>query len=67
LEYDSPINLLSNENSSFSSLVEQTGTAEAEHLRRLATRQVKAQTEKNSTSVDDEIFVSENDPLLKNE
>jgi len=61
LEYDSPINLLSNENSSFSSLVEQTGTAEAEHLRRLATHQVEM------TSENEETFVSETDPLLKNE
>ena len=36
LEFDSPGVLLSNRRSHFSSLVEQSGAAEAEHLRMLA-------------------------------
>ncbi|CAF3989329.1 unnamed protein product [Rotaria sp. Silwood2] len=46
LEFDTPRGLLSNINSQFSSFVKQTGPAEAEHLRTLATN-IKFNTENN--------------------
>ena len=47
LEFDSPDILLSDPNSQFSSLVEQTGASEAEHLRTLANA-VAAKSKSNS-------------------
>ena len=67
LEFDSPSVLLSNPNSSFVSLVDQTGPAEAEHLRTLANRMVsKMKKKKQETIVYDEFISSanESDPLL---
>jgi len=60
LEFDTPITLLSNPNSYFSQLVQQTGTAESEYLRNLAHLSLK--TIKNENS-DDESS-KETDPLL---
>ncbi len=61
LEFDAPSVLLSNPNSHFTSLVEQTGAAEAEHLRTLA-KKVKHPT----FNSDDELLEkdNENDPLI---
>ena len=64
LEFDRPTVLLSNPKSYFVSLVEQTGSAEAEYLRVLAHRiDTRMQTK---PIVDDLPMVSENenDPLL---
>ncbi len=69
LEFDSPSALLSNGNSYFVSLVDQTGPAEAEYLRTLANRiDLKVKTKKQERIVDDELIssVNENDPLLNN-
>jgi len=67
LEFDTPSILLSNENSYFVSLVEQTGPAEAEYLRTLANRiDSKMKPKTQETMVDDELIpsINENDPLL---
>ena len=67
IEFDRPSILLSNRNSYFVSLVEQTGSGEAEYLRTLAHRKSSKIKEKNEeTIVDDELTLSanENDPLL---
>jgi ABC-type proline/glycine betaine transport system ATPase subunit len=67
LEFDKPSVLLSNPNSHFVSLVEQTGSGEAEYLRTLAHRMSsKIREKKQETIVDDELTSSanENDPLL---
>jgi ABC-type proline/glycine betaine transport system ATPase subunit len=65
IEYDTPSVLLSNSNSYFVSMVEQTGPAEAEHLRILANRTTLKMNEKNQERTeDDELVSSENDPLL---
>ena len=62
LEFDSPTNLLSNSDSYFVSLVEQTGPAEAEYLRTLAQRlEIKTKEIQPDTIVDE---ASENDPLI---
>ncbi|CAF4536341.1 unnamed protein product [Rotaria sp. Silwood2] len=60
LEFDTPQALLSDINSQFSSFVKQTGLAEAEHLRTLATN-AKSNTEKNP-----EIFIY-NETSLEND
>jgi hypothetical protein len=64
LEFDTPSILLSNSNSYFVSLVEQTGPAEAEYLRTLANRLNSRRKEKKL--IDEESIPSgnENDPLL---
>ncbi|CAF4344642.1 unnamed protein product, partial [Adineta steineri] len=68
LEFDTPSSLLANSDSYFVSLVEQTGSNEAEYLRTLANRtntKTKSVTQK-SISDDDDItpIMNENDPLL---
>jgi hypothetical protein len=64
LEFDTPSILLSNSNSYFVSLVEQTGPAEAEYLRTLANRLNSRRKEEKL--IDEESIPSgnENDPLL---
>lgn len=67
LEFDTPSALLADPNSYFVSLVEQTGSIEAEYLRTLANRMdSRMKSEKPKTTVDDEFIpaVNENDPLL---
>jgi len=67
LEFDTPSALLSNSNSYFVSLVEQTGPAEAEYLRTLANQMdLKMKTKKQKIIIDEELILSvnENDPLL---
>jgi len=69
LEFDSPYALLSNSESHFASFVEQTGAAEAEHLRLLAniaSTKVKANDQKLMDNKDDELpsDSGENDPLI---
>ena len=62
LEFDRPTVLLSNPKSYFVSLVEQTGSAEAEYLRVLAHQ---IDTRMNAKPIDDDpSMMSENDPLL---
>ena len=63
LEFDTPSTLLSDSNSYFVALVEQTGSAEAEYLRTLASQM---QSKQETTVVDDEFIsaANENDPLL---
>ena len=69
LEFDTPSVLLSNPSSHFTSLVEQTGSAEAEHLRSLAggisppTEEIKHE---ESIAVDEDGIEepNEDDPLL---
>ena len=70
LEFDAPDVLLSDNTSQFSSLVEQTGAAEAAHLRELAkttSTDIKtANHELNENKEDDlEVETGENDPLLE--
>ena len=55
LEFDTPDVLLSDSESQFSTLVEQTGVAEAEHLRALA------KTTSRSIKLNDIIFVGDPD------
>jgi len=64
LEFDTPSALLADPNSYFVSLVEQTGSMEAEYLRTLANRMDSRM--KPKTTVDDQFIpaVNENDPLL---
>jgi hypothetical protein len=69
LEFDSPDALLSDSESQFASLVEQTGAAEAEHLRLLASavsKKVKSTDQKLADNKDDELLSdnAENDPLI---
>ncbi len=67
LEFDTPSVLLSNADSYFVSLVEQTGPAETEYLRTLANRLSSRTTEKKrEATIDEEPTPSgnENDPLL---
>jgi hypothetical protein len=67
LEFDTPQALLSDENSQFSSLVEQTGSGEAEHLRSIATGIKSNEQENEETVIDNEMFLedgNETDPLL---
>ena len=67
LEFDAPSALLANPHSYFVSLVEQTGTSEAEYLRTLANGvDVKMRLEAPSADADDQIVLesSERDPLL---
>ncbi len=61
LEFDAPNVLLSNPNSHFTSLVEQAGAGEAEHLRTLAKK-----AKHPIFNSDDELLEkdNENDPLL---
>ncbi len=67
MEFDTPQALLLDRNSQFSSLVKQTGSGEAEHLR-LKANGVKSNGQENEeTVVYDEMSVedgSETDPLL---
>lgn len=65
LEFDTPSILLSNKNSYFTSLVEQTGTAEVEYLRTLANR-MNLNIKRPNIVVDDELIssINETDPLL---
>ena len=69
LEFDTPQVLLSDMNSQFCSLVQQTGIAEAEHLRMLANivkSEVKHNARKdNENEFDDALHNdNENDPLI---
>lgn len=65
LEFDTPTALLSNPNSQFTQLVEQTGTAESEYLRNLANISTKViKKENQSSNSDDESTPEETDPLL---
>lgn len=70
MEFDSPDILLSDSESQFTSLVEQTGPIEAEHLRTLANavaRKSKLTDEKLVNHQDDELKFEggENDPLIQ--
>jgi hypothetical protein len=70
LEFDSPYALLSNPESQFASLVEQTGAAEAEHLQLLASiasSKVKLNDQKLNDDKDGESPSdgTENDPLIR--
>ena len=67
LEFARPDMLLSDSTSHFTSLVQQTGTAEAEHLRRLANSMYAngQPIQADSVASDDEYFdVDEQYPLL---
>jgi hypothetical protein len=69
LEFDSPDVLLSDSESQFSSLVNQAGAAEAEHLRMLASaasKKMKSTDQKLDDHEDDELPLEseENDPLI---
>jgi hypothetical protein len=69
LEFDTPQALLSDENSQLSSLVEQTGGAEAEHLRLLAnvtSTKMKSNDQKLMDNQDDNLKSDsgENEPLI---
>jgi ABC-type proline/glycine betaine transport system ATPase subunit len=67
LEFDAPNVLLSNPNSHFTSLVEQTGAAEAEHLRTLASvSSTDMKVEHQTFNSADELLEenNEHDPLL---
>jgi hypothetical protein len=67
LEFDAPDVLLSNPTSHFASFVEQTGLAEAEHLRTLATAATMAvKVYRNRLNPAEELpeANNENDPLL---
>lgn len=64
LEYDTPQALLANSSSHFSSLVEQAGVAEAEHLRALA-KASSMKPRSNLVNADEMQFDgSEYDPLI---
>jgi len=64
LEFDTPSILLSNSNSYFVSLVEQTGPAEAEYLRTLANRLNSRRKEKKLIDEESIPLGNENEPLL---
>jgi len=69
LEFDTPQALLSDVNSQLSSLVEQTGGAEAEHLRLLAnvaSTKMKSNDQKLIDNQDDNLKSDsgENEPLI---
>jgi hypothetical protein len=68
LEFDTPQMLLSDANSQLSSLVDQAGVAEAEHLRMLVNdAKLNAQQQNHEIVIDNEKSledVSETDPLL---
>ncbi len=69
MEFDTPQALLSDENSQLSSLVEQTGGAEAEHLRLLAnvtSTKMKSNDQKLMDNQDDNLKSDsgENEPLI---
>jgi hypothetical protein len=69
LEFDSPDVLLSDSESQFSSLVNQAGVAEAEHLRMLASaasKKLKSTDQKLDNHQDDDLALEagENDPLI---
>jgi len=69
LEFDSPDVLLSNSESQFASLVDQTGAGEVEHLRMLAnaaSKKVKSTDQPLGDHQDDELTLEteENDPLI---
>ncbi len=69
LEFDSPDALLSNSESQFTLLVEQTGAVETEHLRLLASvasSKVKLTDQKLADSKNDDLRSDgeENDPLI---
>ncbi len=67
LEFDAPDVLLSDVNSHFTSLVKQTGAAEAEHLHTLAiTSSIVRKTKHQKFNSDNEVLEENNetDPLL---
>ncbi len=69
LEFDSPDVLLSDSESQFASLVDQSGAGEAEHLRMLAStasKKVKSTDQPLGDHQDDELPLQseENDPLI---
>ncbi len=69
LEFDSPDVLLSNSESQFASLVDQSGAGEAEHLRMLAStasKKVKSTDQPLGDHQDDELPLAseENDALM---
>ena len=67
LEFDTPPVLLSNKHSQFSSLVKETGLAEAKHLRMLANdAKLNAHQEEEMNIYDEEVLEddSESDPLI---
>ena len=62
LEFDTPTALLSNRNSYFVSLVEQTGSGEAEYLRTLAKlMNAKIKDKKEEKIANEELISSENE------
>ena len=69
LEFDAPDVLLSDNESQFSSLVEQTGAAEAAHLRELANKAAEAIKSNDQNLADDpdnnfDSEIGEKDPLI---
>ncbi|CAF0930502.1 unnamed protein product [Adineta steineri] len=67
VEFDTPSSLLANSNSYFTSLVQQTGSNEAEYLRTLANRtNMNTKSVAQKTTTDDDIIpiMNESDPLL---
>ncbi|CAF4007599.1 unnamed protein product, partial [Adineta steineri] len=68
VEFDTPSSLLANSNSYFTSLVEQTGSNEAEYLRTLANRtNTKTKFVIQKTIIDDDDIIpimKDSDPLL---
>ncbi|CAF0985467.1 unnamed protein product [Rotaria sordida] len=68
LEFDTPQALLSNSKSYFTSLIEQTGSAEAQYLRTLVnTMHTNMKYNKSNVDIDEELVLdsNENDPLLR--
>jgi hypothetical protein len=67
LEFDTPQALLFDANSQFTSLVKQSGSSEAEHLRRLANvSKTGAQQRQEIVAADEKFleYVSETEPFL---
>ncbi len=67
VEFDTPAVLLSNSQSYFASLVEQTGVAESEHLRTLANASKLSTKRRHEICIADEqseAEMNETDPLV---
>ncbi|CAF1538860.1 unnamed protein product [Rotaria sordida] len=65
VEFDSPEVLLLNTQSHFTSLVEQTGTIEAEYLRAMASlASLKIKSKESNTDDNQKLDIEENDPVI---
>ncbi|CAF3920923.1 unnamed protein product, partial [Rotaria sordida] len=65
VEFDSPEVLLLNTQSHFTSLVEQTGTIEAEYLRAIASlASLKIKLKESNTDDNQKLDIEENDPVI---